>query len=258
MKLRYPTEAFALGIILFSAGMKEAFTAGILVILSAAFAEFLKNLLDGTIPEWSQKLCVYIAAASLSSSIFLVGFAYLGTGLTSKTQLNAFVLGLLCAHHALIEGVEAEYGEMFFESALAWGFWIFLAAFREFMGSGMIFGNMVIQNDFQSKSFLGSTFAFLTAALTLAFTNGILKKSSSMQNSLWIIIPAAALIRPFTIAGLTGFAEYLGILWTVLVPVALFLSVKQTLKFSRPGKAYRGLPADMLAAGFIYMILSIY
>ena len=27
MKLRYPAEAFALGIILFSAGMKEAFAA---------------------------------------------------------------------------------------------------------------------------------------------------------------------------------------------------------------------------------------
>ena len=36
MKLRYPAEAFALGIILFSAGMKEAFAAGILVIFTAA------------------------------------------------------------------------------------------------------------------------------------------------------------------------------------------------------------------------------
>ena len=43
MKLKYPAEAFALGIILFSAGMREAFAAGILVILSAVFAEFLKN-----------------------------------------------------------------------------------------------------------------------------------------------------------------------------------------------------------------------
>ena len=50
MKLKYPAEAFALGIILFSAGMREAFAAGILVILSAVFAEFLKNLLETSVP----------------------------------------------------------------------------------------------------------------------------------------------------------------------------------------------------------------
>ncbi len=46
MKLRYPAEAFALGIVLFSAGMKEAFAAGILVIFTSVFAELLKNLLE--------------------------------------------------------------------------------------------------------------------------------------------------------------------------------------------------------------------
>ena len=30
MKIKYPAEAFALGMVLFSAGMKEAFAAGIL------------------------------------------------------------------------------------------------------------------------------------------------------------------------------------------------------------------------------------
>ena len=46
MKQKYPAEAFALGIVLFSAGMREAFAAGILVILTVVFAEFLKNLLE--------------------------------------------------------------------------------------------------------------------------------------------------------------------------------------------------------------------
>lgn len=258
MKLRYPAEAFTLGIILFSSGMKEAFAAGIMVILSSVFAEFLKNLLDEILPSWSLKLCVYIASASLCASTFLIGFAYLGTALTTGMWTITFVLGLLCAHHTLNDGIEADYGEMLFETAIAWGFWILLSIIREFMGSGMVFGNMILHSSIQSKAFLGSTFAFLTAALVLAFTNGILKKSCRGQNSLLVVVPAAILIRPFTIASLTGFAEYLGILWTILVPIALFLSVKQTLKFSQPGKAYRGLPIDILAAGFIYMILSIY
>ena len=43
MRLKYPAEAFALGMILFSAGMKEAFAAGILVILAVVFGEFDKK-----------------------------------------------------------------------------------------------------------------------------------------------------------------------------------------------------------------------
>ena len=46
MKVKYPAEAFALGLILFSGGMKEAFLSGILVILSVVLAEFLKNMLE--------------------------------------------------------------------------------------------------------------------------------------------------------------------------------------------------------------------
>ena len=242
MKLRYPAEAFALGIILFSAGMKEAFAAGILVILTAVFAEFLKDLLENAVPTWSLTLCVLIASGVFCASACQIGFAYLGLSLSVGTWLMSLIVGLLCARHALSGNIENEYGELFFESAVAWGFWILLAIIREFMGSGTIFGNPVFQNPIQSKIFLESTFAFLTAGLVLAFTNGFLKKNCRGFNSLLVV----------------GFAEYLGIAWTIIVPILLFLSVKQTLKFSQPGKAYRGLPTDLIAAGFIYMILSIY
>ena len=43
MKLRYPAEAFALGIILFSAGMKEAFAAGILVDLDCSLCRIFER-----------------------------------------------------------------------------------------------------------------------------------------------------------------------------------------------------------------------
>lgn len=258
MKLRYPAEAFALGIILFSAGMKEAFAAGILVILSAVFAEFLKDLLENVVPTWSLVLCVLIASGVFYASACQISFAYLGLPLSTAPWLLSLIVGLLCARHTLTRTVESEYGELLFESAIAWGFWILLAIIREFMGSGMIFGNLIFQNPFQSKMFLESTFAFLTAGLVLAFTNGVLKKNCRGFNSLLVVIPVAIFIRPFTISSFTGFAEYLGIAWTIIVPILLFLSVKQTLKFSQPGKAYRGLPTDLMATGFIYMILSIY
>lgn len=78
MKLKYPAEAFALGIVLFSRNMEEAFAAGILVILAVVFAEFLKNLLEGAVPVWSLRLCVLIGTGAIAASTFLLGFSALG------------------------------------------------------------------------------------------------------------------------------------------------------------------------------------
>lgn len=212
MKLKYPAESFALSIILFSAGMKEAFVARVLLILSVVFAEFFKNLLAETVPAWSLHICTYIATGTLCSSAFLLSFSFLGNALTTGTWLMTFLAGLLCARHVLTDTIDGEYGELFLESAFAWGFWILLAIIREFMGSGMVFGNMIQDGlAFQSKAFLGNTFAFLTAGLVLAFTNGVLKKNCRGLNNLFVVIPAAILVRPFTIASLTGIWEYVGI-----------------------------------------------
>lgn len=255
MKLKYPAEAFALGIILFSAGMKEAFAAGILVILSAVFAEFLKNLLEASIPEWSLRLCVGIGTGAVCSSVFSIGFAVLGSPLETGVWILTFIIGLLCAYFSLTGDLEAEYGDLFLEASIAWGFWILLAIVREFSAGGAIFGNTVLQASFQSSAIAEPAFAFLAAGLALAFTNGVLKKSGAGGRSLLAAVPAFFLLHPFTVR---IFGQAAGILISIAVPVLMFLSVKQTLKFSRMGKAYKGLPADMLAAGFIYMILNIY
>ena len=77
MKIKYPAEAFALGMVLFSAGMKEAFAAGILVILAVVFAEVLKNLLESRIPRWSLMGCVCVGTAAISSSAFCWAFQLL-------------------------------------------------------------------------------------------------------------------------------------------------------------------------------------
>ncbi len=285
MKLRYPAEAFALGIVLFSAGMKEAFAAGILVIFTSVFAELLKNLLEKAVPTWSLKLCVYIASGSVCASAFLAGFAVLGTVLTTELWIMVFIVGLLCGKHALsgntdgeygelllesafvwglwilftvfreflgmvfIVGLlcgkhalsgntDGEYGELLLESAFVWGLWILFTVFREFLGSGSIFGNTVFTAAFQSKAFLNTTFAFMEAGLVLASVNGILKKDCKGMNSLFPVVPAMFLFHPFTVESFAGIP---GTIWVIAVPLLLFLSVKQTLKFARTGKFFRAL-----------------
>ena len=95
----------------------------------------------------------------------------------------------------------------------------------------------------------------MEAGLVLASVNGILKKDCKGMNSLFPVVPAMFLFHPFTVESFAGLP---GTIWVIVVPILLFLSVKQTLKFARTGRFFRGLPVDMLAAGFIYMILSIY
>ena len=255
MRLKYPAEAFALGMILFSAGMKEAFAAGILVILAVIFGEFIKNLLEPVIPDWSLKLCVCISTASLSASAFLFGFTALGIQVEISTWIMTFILGLFAAKHVLVEKLDGEYGELFWESGLVWGFWVLLALIREFMTGGTVFGNLIWQGEFQSKSFQEMTFGFLVAGLSLAFANGILKKKSGKSWSMLLVAAVVIFARPFQ---MVSFGELAGLIWTIAVPIVLFYSVKKTLRFARTGSAYRGFPVEMLSMGFIYMILSIY
>lgn len=255
MKLKYPAEAFAFGMVLFSAGMKESFAAGILVILAVVFAEFLKNLLESFVPEWSLKLSVFIGTGSVAASAFLLGFKTLGLAFDTKLWIMTFVLGLLTAKFVLHNDLQAEYGELFFETAIVWGFWVLLGTVREMLSLGSIFGNMLFTADFVSKTFRETFFGFLTAGLVLACTNGVLKKKSTNTNGLLLVVPLAICIRPFS---MVSFGEIVGMIWTIAVPVALFISVRKVLKFAKTGPAFRGLPVEMLAMGFIYMILSIY
>lgn len=255
MKLRYPAEAFALGVVLFSSGMKEAFAAGILTIFAVVFAEFLRNLLTDLVPDWSVKLSVYLGTGAVCASAFLAGLTVLGMEVELPLWMMVFLLGLLAARHVLTEEIDAEYGDLFWECAIGWGFWILLAIAREFFATGEIFGNMLIEPVFHSNAFLEPYFGFITAGLVLAFTNGVLKKRCGNVQSLFLVIPLALFMRPFEVE---SFGEVGGFIWTAIVPVILFISVKRILRFSRTGMAYRGLPTEMLSMGFIYMILSIY
>lgn len=112
MRVKYPVEAFALAIVIFSAGMKASFTAGMFVILAVVFAEFLKNLLESFVPDWSLKACVYVAAGSLSASAFTLGFSALSIPVITETWLLAFIIGLFAAKHVLTVNLEAEYGDL--------------------------------------------------------------------------------------------------------------------------------------------------
>lgn len=255
MKVKYPAEAFALAIAIFSFGMKASFVAGCLVILAVVFAEFLKNLLEPHVPDWSLKSCVFLSTASLSAAAFNYGFETLGIAVEWQTWLLAFAIGMFAAKHVLMNQLEAEYGELCYESAVVWGFWLLLTVVKEFLGNGKVFGFYLGKATMQSSSFQEMYFGFLVAGLALAIANAVLKKKCSDVNSLLVVLPIITLARPFTVDKFDGIG---GIIWTIVLPFIMLISVRKTLKFSRTMQSFRGLPVEMLSMGFIYMILSIY
>lgn len=255
VRSQYPAEAFALAIILFSSRMTDAFAAGVLLLLSVVLADCLKHFLEPFIPAWSLRLCVCVASGSFCASVFLIGFAALGTLLDTSVWIGTFAAGLLCARFVLRDGTGTSYGELFGAAAIIWGIWILCAAVREYFTAGSVAGYVLFQTPFQSSTLSEPAFSFLTAGLTLALTNRLMGKDCREQNSLYAAIPVFLLLHPFTVR---IFGEAAGFLITAAVPALLFLSVRRTLRFSCTRSSFRGLPADLTAAGFIYMILSIY
>lgn len=258
-KAKFPIEAAALGMILFSKNMLESLVVGILIIFSAQFADVLRKLLKNNVPEWSESISVLLLTGSVCASAFEWAYAMLGWERDVRLWLIHLVLGLLCARHVLWKGTEEE-RMVLLQSAGLWGLWIVFGIVREFCSFGTVAGMTAAQFSFQSPQFQHVMFGFLTAGFVLAFTNGIFKTRQQKQSetdtdALYVMLPTVCFVQPIVFS-FTG--EWLGIVLSVAVTLLFFYSIQKKIAFSRPGKAYRGLPIELMSMGFLYMILNVY
>lgn len=255
MKLKIPAEAVALGVILFSANMQEAMIAGILLLSVTVLAEVVKNILKSVVPMWSWRACVCIASAACYAGAMELAFAVTGWEMDILLWVMTGITGLLTGYHVCVRDMESDYADILYEGALTWGAWIVVGILREFLGQGTVFGNQIADLSVQSASFQKPIFGFLAAGLILAFVCAVVKKSCNNTISFFVVIPAVYYFQPYTMNTLGGIA---GIVFTGTIALVLFLSVLKVLEFSNISKYFRKLPAEMLAMGLIYMILSVY
>lgn len=256
MKLKFPAEAFALGILLFSAGMREAFAYGVLVLLAAVLAECLKNAMQGHFPRWSVYASVLVGTGAVAAATFqLAGFALGAADLGWLLMGKGALIGLLAAKSCLDSDWGAEYGELCYESALAWGFWILASILREFLASGAVFGNPIAQLSFRSSAFGGWAFGFLAAGIVLGAVNALCKGRYTGGDTLFVMIPAVCLAQPFVFpVGL----EWLGMALAAGITLVAFLSVRKITAFSQTPAALRRLPLDMISMGLVFLIFGVY
>lgn len=254
MKARYPMEAFALAMVVFSANMKDALITGILIILITTLGLVLDKAFGSGLPEWSRKSCIIILTVSITYSLFqIVLKSILGYEVDNTASLFHIFLGILMAKHIIYAEEDRNYNLLLLEGSGAFAVLILISIIREFMADGSIYGFKVADFSHTSYGFSQVIMGFILAGLGLAILNRIFKYKDLKTEGLYVILPVALLIQPFEIEGIESTAS---MIITIAIVIIMVYSVKKQLVFSRLGKEIRNMPAELVSAGMIYMILS--
>ncbi len=259
-KAKFPAEAAALGITLFSGTMAEAMVIGSIAVSACAFARETKRILKRIVPEWSGILSVLTLTGIVCASAAELACAFLGWETTQKERAMYLILGLLCARYVLWK--EGEDDLPCGQSAAVWGFWTAWGFIREWLSYGTVFGRQIVSWEIQSPQFQNVMFGFLASGMTLGFANYIFRTKQYQKNrppleALYVILPAVCYIQP-AVFEFSGKWEWAGIGAAVFAALFLFWSVQKSQMFCAAAPQWRGLPAQLLSMGLIYMILDIY
>jgi hypothetical protein len=257
MKSRYPIEAFALAMVVFSQNMRNALVTGILILFITTLGLVLDGLLGSRIPKWSRDSCNIILMVALTYSIFrIVLIAILGYEVLNTDSILHIFLGILIAKHIIDSEGDTDYNHLLLEGAGAFATLLIISIIREFMAEGAIFGFKLAEFAFMSAGFSNVIMGFILSGIGIALLNKIFNRDKQIKTeSFLVIIPVIFLIQPFTIDSINQTAS---MIITIIISLLMFYSVRKHLMFSRLSKEIKGLPVDMVAMGFIYMVFSMF
>ena len=258
MKARYPMEAFALAMVVFSQNMRNAFVTGILILFITSLGLVLDRLFGDKIPKWSRDSCNIVLTVALTYSIFqIVLIALLGYETQNTDYIFHIFLGILIAKHIIDSDGNSDYNRLLIEGAGAYATLLIISIIREFMSVGAIYGFEIVDIGFKSYGFYNVIMGFLLAGIGLAVLNRIYNKDKYIikTESLLVIIPVVLVIQPFTIDSISQSAS---MALTISIALFLFYSIRKYLVFSRLSKEIKNLPVEMASMGIIYMILSMF
>lgn len=246
---RYPAEAFALAMVIFSAGMKEAMLTGICLI----FGDVLQCVLRQCFGDKYNR--VVSALAAVVTGVAVYGM-FLFAGLTPETWqlLGMGLLAVLMVRHD--EGREGtpDYDNVLFSDSVAYGLYVLVAALREYLAGAKIFGFELFQAEIVSASFGKPMFALIFAGLMLAVINRILKSTSSEDAALWVGIPVIVLNIPFL---WNHGSELLGQVIGIVTVAVVYVTLGRKLIFADTEEHMEGLPVHLVMLGIIYMVFGL-
>ena len=250
----YPMEAFALAMVLYSGGMKEAMLAGIGLILGDVLLHVLQDNFRDKYQRAFSGMGILVTVAVLTYCWDMAGLPVDG-----KTLLGfgAMVLLLGKQHDDLEKAgsdVVPDYNRILWADSVAYGFLVLLSMVREFMSGGSMFQVELTEWSILSHAYGSPMLALILAGIMLAATNAALKTEFKKDAALWVCIPTILLETPFV---LNHVPEWLGTMIGVLFMLILYYTFRKKIFHPAVSKYFRGIPVELVTLGMMYMIFSI-
>lgn len=256
MKNRYPMEAFALAMIIFTQNMRVALITGILVLFITTLGLVIDELFLNRLPIWSRNSCITILMVSFSYSIFrIVTIGILGYTMDNTDYIFHIFLGILIANHVIYKETKVNYGRLLFEGAGACITVLIISIIREFIAHGSLYGYEISKFSFTSDGFSEVAVGFILAAIGIAILNRIYGYKNIKSKSIMVILPIVLLVRPFEFESIDSSVSTL---LSIVIPLLLVYSINKHLVLSKLSKEIKYLPADLMSTGMVYIILSMF
>lgn len=250
----YPMEAFALAMVLYSGGMKEAMLAGIGLILGDVLLHVLQDNFRDKYQRAFSGMGILVTVAVLTYCWDMAG---LPVDVKTLLGFGAMVL-LLGKQHDDLEKAGADvvpdYNRILWADSVAYGFLVLLSMVREFMSGGSMFQVELTEWSILSHAYGSPMLALILAGIMLAATNAALKTEFKKDAALWVCIPTILLETPFV---LNHVPEWLGTIIGVLFMLILYYTFRKKIFHPAVSKYFRGIPVELVTLGMMYMIFSI-
>lgn len=246
----YPIEAFALSMVLFSCGMKEAMITGIVVV----FGDILLHVLHENI-NLSYKQAISAIGLVITTTAFYYSFLYAGLNIDAKTVLAfAAISVLLVKHHE--DGIEdvPDYNKTLLTDSIVYLLMGLLAVIREFLSKGEIFEMKLAKWGIMSHSYEKTMFALIFTGIIIAVLNAILHTPCKKNAAVWVCIPVILIDAPFI---WNNVPEVIGYIVGVIFILIVYFTFRKYLVLSKISDNFKGIPVELMTLGMMYMIFSI-
>ena len=250
----YPIEAFALAVVLFSSGMKEAMIVGIGLIFGDILLCVLSEFVSKQYMQTIRVITVVITCVTMNLMFSLVGITP-----DTKQMLGFAMLGiLLMKHHETVQeknttGV-TDYNAVLLADSCAYGIYVLVAVIREYLAGAVIFGYTLPEVPVVSASFGKPMFALIFAGIAVALINRILHVTSDKDSALMVCTATILLEAPFV---WNNVPEWGGTIVGMITVAVVYFTLRKKLVFSETEKHIEGTSVELVMLGVIYMIFSL-
>lgn len=251
-RIKYPIEAFALAMVLFSSGMKEAAVIGISLIFGDILLCVAHEKSSQTNASIRAGVCTAITAIAM-----MVMVKFTGGKIELPSMIRLVLVAILEFKHMKdnFEVKEFDFDDVLFTDTIAYAAMVVIAILREYASAGKIFGFALPKMWFVAPFWAYPMFALILGGVVIGLLNKYFQNESNKDADLWVTIPVILFEVPLVVSNvLETDGKILGM---VMAAVLLFTYRKKVDALKMPAWM-KGIPAQMILLGIIYAVLSLF